>query len=154
MPTKNERPSDTEMLDWLEKNIFHREITDDWDKRLYGAKHSMWVMFAPKGHQGSARNIVAAAMAEQAAATVKADGKPPLLVEDSSGHYSAPEAAAGGKVDAPAEPDRYVQCNDCGSWKKMIPGNHHPWCSCGSDRFRWEDERDHDPEASVRSSAS
>lgn len=43
--------------------------------------------------------------------------------------------------------DRFVMCNDCGSWKKLQEGNHHPWCACGSDNFRWEDERDHHPEA-------
>ena len=150
MPTKTTAaplPSDTEMLDWLDKNIFHREITDDWDKRMY-AGSSMWVTFAPTGHQGSARNIIAAAMAAQAAATVKADApQPQLLVQDAAGNYSAPQPS--GDI-ASTEPDRFAQCSDCGSWKKMIPGNHHPWCSCGSDRFDWGNELPYDPEASVR----
>lgn len=36
---------------------------------------------------------------------------------------------------------RWVMCNECASWKEVAKGNHHPWCGCGSDNFRWEDER-------------
>lgn len=42
--------------------------------------------------------------------------------------------------------ERWCMCNDCGTWKQMQDGNHHPWCHCGSDNFRWEDERDRNPE--------
>ena len=60
-PASHGNGLDTARLDWLDKNIFHRDM-DEWD-----AKHgrrgdcNMWVMFAPKGHQGSARNIIDAA---------------------------------------------------------------------------------------------
>jgi hypothetical protein len=55
---------DTLMLNWLDKNIFHRE-KGRLDAELRSG-YNMWVMFAPAGHQGSARNIIAAAMkAEQ-----------------------------------------------------------------------------------------
>lgn len=43
--------------------------------------------------------------------------------------------------------ERWVMCMGCGSWKKLVPGNHHPWCGCGSDVFNWGDERDRNPEA-------
>jgi hypothetical protein len=55
------QPTDAEMLDWLDQNIFNRELCE-WDGRLHPTK-TMWVMFAPKGHQGSARNIIGAAIA-------------------------------------------------------------------------------------------
>ena len=52
---------DAERLDWLEQNIFHREM-DEWDSKIGGrGNQSMWVLFAPKGLQGSARNIIDAA---------------------------------------------------------------------------------------------
>lgn len=52
---------DTALLDWLDQNIFHREM-DEWDAK-YGGRgdQNMWVLFAPKGVQGSARNIINAA---------------------------------------------------------------------------------------------
>lgn len=52
---------DAARMDWLDQNIFHREMSQ-WDKTLGGWEgHNMWVMFAPKGAQGSARNILDAA---------------------------------------------------------------------------------------------
>ena len=56
---------DAVRLDWLDKNIFYREM-DKWDAKYgHGSGYSMRVLFAPKGHQGSARNIIDAAMAAQ-----------------------------------------------------------------------------------------
>ena len=52
--------ADAERMDWLNKNIFSREHLD-----FNGSLHptlNMWVMFAPKGVQGSARAIIDAAM--------------------------------------------------------------------------------------------
>lgn len=56
---------DAELLDWLDQNIFHREM-NEWDA-AYGGRgdQNMWVLFAPKGVQGTARNIIAAALAAQ-----------------------------------------------------------------------------------------
>lgn len=52
---------DAERLDWLDQNLFNREM-GEWDKMLSGRDgQNMWVLFAPKGHQGSARNIIDAA---------------------------------------------------------------------------------------------
>ena len=56
---------DAGLLDWLDENIFHREM-DDWDKERMPTMN-MWVMFAPKGVQGAARNIIRAAIAAQPA---------------------------------------------------------------------------------------
>jgi hypothetical protein len=42
--------------------------------------------------------------------------------------------------------EEWVMCNDCGTWKQLQKGNHHPYCGCLSDNFCWEDVRDHDPE--------
>lgn len=48
-------------LDWLDQNIFHREL-DEWDSKVGGRGiQNMWVLFAPKGVQGSARKIIDAA---------------------------------------------------------------------------------------------
>lgn len=47
----------------------------------------------------------------------------------------------------PQPPERWVQCMACCTWKKIEPGNHHPWCGCGCDIFQWGDERDRNPEA-------
>ena len=48
-------------LDWLEQNLFHREM-DEWDVKFGGrGDQNMWVLFAPKGVQGSARRIIDAA---------------------------------------------------------------------------------------------
>jgi hypothetical protein len=52
--------ADTERLDWLDENIFSREM-DDFDRRMY-RDHFMWVLFAPKDTQGTARRIIDAAM--------------------------------------------------------------------------------------------
>lgn len=52
------------LLDWLEKNIFHREM-GDWDRKQRPGQ-TMWVMFAPSGVQGSARRIIRAAMKTEA----------------------------------------------------------------------------------------
>ena len=52
---------DVARLDWLEQNLFHRE-KDEWDTKFGGYKeYNMWVLFSPKGIQGSARNIIDAA---------------------------------------------------------------------------------------------
>ena len=52
---------DAARLDWLEQNLFHRE-KDEWDTKYGGYKeYNMWVLFSPKGIQGSARNIIDAA---------------------------------------------------------------------------------------------
>ncbi|MBC8742010.1 hypothetical protein F6X40_36335 [Paraburkholderia sp. UCT31] len=52
---------DSARLDWLDKNMFHRE-KNQWDARVWG-DHTMWVTFAPMGAQGSVRNIIDAASA-------------------------------------------------------------------------------------------
>ena len=52
---------DAARLDWLEQNLFHREM-DEWDVKFGGrGDQNMWVLFAPKGVQGSARRIIDAA---------------------------------------------------------------------------------------------
>ena len=52
---------DVARLDWLEQNLFHREM-DEWDIKFGGrGDQNMWVLFAPKGVQGSARRIIDAA---------------------------------------------------------------------------------------------
>lgn len=57
---------DAARLDWLEQNLFHREM-DEWDVKFGGrGDHNMWVLFAPKGVQGSARRIIDAAMSKGA----------------------------------------------------------------------------------------
>jgi hypothetical protein len=50
---------DKARLDWLDKNMFHRE-KNEYDARIW-RDHTMWVAFAPSGIQGSARKIVDAA---------------------------------------------------------------------------------------------
>ena len=56
---------DAARLDWLDKNIFHRDMYE-WDARYgHGDGYNMWVLFAPKGAQGSARSIIDAARAAQ-----------------------------------------------------------------------------------------
>jgi hypothetical protein len=55
---------DAERLDWFDKNIFHREM-DEWDRKQM-PNSVMWVLFAPKGTQGSARRIIDAAIAAMA----------------------------------------------------------------------------------------
>jgi orotidine-5'-phosphate decarboxylase len=32
------------------------------------------------------------------------------------------------------------RCNDCSCLNIVVKGNHHPWCSCGSDDFDWTSE--------------
>ena len=52
---------DAALLDWLEQNLFHRGM-DEWDAKFGGrGDQNMWVLFAPKGVQGSARRIIDAA---------------------------------------------------------------------------------------------
>lgn len=58
-----ELESDKARLDWLDKNIFHRE-KDEYDARIW-RDYTMWVTFAPNGVQGSARNIIDAALANK-----------------------------------------------------------------------------------------
>jgi hypothetical protein len=53
---------DAERLDWLDKNMFHREM-NEWDARIHRGE-TMWVMFAPNGVQGSARNVIDAALSQ------------------------------------------------------------------------------------------
>jgi len=56
---------DAERLDYLDKNIHSRE-PDSWDSRFGACKDGdtwCWMMFAPKGVQGSARSILDAAIA-------------------------------------------------------------------------------------------
>ena len=54
---------DTKRLDWLGRNIFLREMSE-WDAKYgHGPDYNMWVVFSPKGVQGSARNIIDAALA-------------------------------------------------------------------------------------------
>ena len=60
---------DTERLDWLEQNLFNRENLDLRGKVCQ--THLMWVMFAPRGVQGSARTIIDAAMAKEKEACEK-----------------------------------------------------------------------------------
>ena len=56
---------DTKRLDWLDRNIFSREMSE-WDAKYgHGPDYNMWVVFSPKGVQGSARNIIDAAIAAQ-----------------------------------------------------------------------------------------
>jgi hypothetical protein len=50
---------DTLRLDWLDENIFHREM-EPWDKRR-APGHRMFVLFAPDHVQGTARKIIDAA---------------------------------------------------------------------------------------------
>lgn len=60
-----EARKDVERLDYLENNIHNRE-PDDWDSRFGVCKNGdtwCWVLFAPKGVQGSARAIIDAAVA-------------------------------------------------------------------------------------------
>lgn len=52
---------DTERMDYLNKNFFHREM-DSYDTRLRGETQTMWVTFGPKGVQGSIRDVVDAQM--------------------------------------------------------------------------------------------
>ncbi|OIJ42312.1 hypothetical protein [Massilia timonae] len=62
-PGTPEAPSDTERMDWLDQNIFHRGM-DDLDA-MRRKETWMWVTFAPKGVQGTARSIIDAARAAQ-----------------------------------------------------------------------------------------
>jgi hypothetical protein len=56
---------DTKRLDWLDRNIFSREMSE-WDAKYgHGPDYNIWVVFSPKGVQGSARNIIDAAIAAQ-----------------------------------------------------------------------------------------
>ncbi len=68
-PASQENELDTARLDWLDKNIFYREMPE-WDaKHGHGSGYNMWVLFAPKVAQGSARKIIDAARA-------RLEGKP------------------------------------------------------------------------------
>ena len=57
---KRESLDDKARLDWLDQNIFNRENLDLCGK--LDQTYNMWVMFAPKGVQGSARAIIDSAM--------------------------------------------------------------------------------------------
>lgn len=55
---------DAARLDWLDSNLFARE-PDEWDRKYGSCKDGIawcWVLFAPKGAQGSARSIIDAAL--------------------------------------------------------------------------------------------
>lgn len=55
---------DATRLDWLDSNLFARE-PNEWDRKYGSCKDGMtwcWVLFAPKGAQGSARSIIDAAL--------------------------------------------------------------------------------------------
>lgn len=68
LPASQENELDTARLDWLDKNIFYREMPE-WDaKHGHGSGYNMWVLFAPKVAQGSARKIIDAARAARAPA--------------------------------------------------------------------------------------
>lgn len=58
---------DTARLDWLDQNIFSRENLDFHGK--LDKNYSMWVTFAPRGVQGSARAILDAAISKQSEAS-------------------------------------------------------------------------------------
>lgn len=55
---------DAARMNWLEQNLFNRENID-WLTKKPCTKFNMWVLFSPKGVQGSARGIIDAAMGEQ-----------------------------------------------------------------------------------------
>lgn len=65
-PASQGNELDAARLDWLDKNIFYRDMPE-WDaKYVHGsAYYNMWVLFAPKVAQGSARKIIDAARAAQ-----------------------------------------------------------------------------------------
>jgi len=52
---------DKTRLDWLDQNIFSRENLTLQGK--VDQSYNMWVMFSPRGTQGSARAIIDAAIA-------------------------------------------------------------------------------------------
>jgi hypothetical protein len=52
--------TDEEMLDWLDQNIFSRQM--EGLDALRAKDSNMWVLYAPQGVQGSARAILAAAL--------------------------------------------------------------------------------------------
>jgi hypothetical protein len=52
---------DAARMNWLEQNLFNRENIDPFTKKPC-TKFNMWVMFSPKGVQGSARGIIDAAI--------------------------------------------------------------------------------------------
>lgn len=52
---------DKVMLDFLDQNIFHGGDLDEWDRRQR-PNMNKWNIFAPKGVQGTARNIVKSMM--------------------------------------------------------------------------------------------
>jgi len=51
---------DSARLDWLDQNVFHREM-DDFDRKVE-PNRTMWVFFGKPDVQGSARRIIDAAM--------------------------------------------------------------------------------------------
>ncbi len=59
-----ELSKDAERLDWLEKNLFHRENVD-WITGKLSESQNMWVTFTPVGVQGAARTIIDAAIDAQ-----------------------------------------------------------------------------------------
>lgn len=56
----SEAAKDVEAMEWLDQNVFHRPM-DDWDCERR-PNQAMWVFFAPKGHHGTGRHIVRAAV--------------------------------------------------------------------------------------------
>ena len=60
----DELGKDAERLDWLEKNLFHRENVD-WITGKLSESQNMWATFTPVGEQGAARTIIDAAIDAQ-----------------------------------------------------------------------------------------
>ena len=57
---------DTERINWLAQNFFHREM-NDFDTRILGRGETsnQWVFFAPKEIQGDIRDVLDAAMQKE-----------------------------------------------------------------------------------------
>lgn len=56
----NELHPDTIRLNWLNENLYNRENVNLMGR--LDPTHNMWVMFAPKGVQGTVRNIIDSAI--------------------------------------------------------------------------------------------
>lgn len=115
-------PTDTAYMDWLDKNLFHREMPD-WDRKLR-PDHNMWVLFAPKGHQGAGRNILHAAMAAEKQLETQEDavcdvalgtGAEPAMPKDLSVYGSEPPS-----VEAVAEMIKVI--SKTGGWHEVRAG--------------------------------
>ena len=58
---------DAELLDWLQNNFYHRQMSD-WDARQRSGQN-MWVFFAPKTVQSDVREVLRAAIAAEKGGT-------------------------------------------------------------------------------------